>query len=156
MKPILLLYALLCTPLLGVPDDGNQATIRARFSCDQVVSEVVTKYRFTVWKADQTPAQGVVLEVPRPADPNAKIEVIEDGFIQGGNYKFYATAASETDESDSSIVIGFRVSIIIPPPSLPKVEIQVSADLGTWKTIALVPLTEEAKFVRARIAKTTE
>ena len=151
----LLLSLLMAATSFGVPDDGNPATIRARFSWVQPVAvPVVTKYKVTIWKSGQAPEQGKVIEVPSAPQVGNNVlgEIIEDGFVQGETYQAHIKAASDLDESDPSELLTFRIPVIIPSPTLPKVEIQVSADLSVWKTIAYIPLNEDQRFVRAKIA----
>jgi hypothetical protein len=159
-----LLFALFTTCLYAVPDDGNPATGRARFSWVQDPSDaIVTGYRVTYWKDGETPAQGVTEDVSSPPQtaPTTEVSVIIDGFVEGQKYKCHVQASGKLSPdgpiefSDPSETVAFLYITKIPAPKLPKVEIQVSKDLDTWRTIAFIPLDEDMKFVRARIASST-
>lgn len=139
-----------------VTDDGNADTIRCRFSWEQEPSDpIVTAYRIYVWKANEPTTSAKIYDVPSAAQigPVSVTQQILDGFERGTTYKLYvtSTAAGGSEESGPSPVLEFRIPAYLAPPKLPRVEIQVSADTDKWKTIALIPLREDAQFVRARI-----
>jgi hypothetical protein len=159
-----LLFALFATCLFAVPDDGNPATGRARFSWVQDPSDtIVTGYRVTFWKDGQTPAQGVTEDVPSAPQtaPTTAGSVIIDGFVEGQKYQMHAQSSGKlspdgpVEYSDPCPTVSFTYITKIPAPKLPKVEIQVSKDLNTWRTIAFIPLDDDMRFVRARLALAT-
>ena len=153
MKYLLLLLAMLSTAF-AVEDDGNPATRRARFLWEQTPPDpIITKYFVYYWKDGQTRADAVRVELPSPpqAGETLAVSVIVDGFEQGQKYHAVFCAANDIDESADSDMVSFTMPKYLPVPRLPKVEIQVSKDLSTWRTIAFIPLDEVHQYVRVKI-----
>lgn len=158
---LLLTFLLLATSAFAIEDDNDPTTGRARFSWVQDPSaSIVTQYKVTVWEDGKTPAEAMTATVlsPPQTEPTTPCSLIMDGFKEGTKYHAYVQAQGKVaeeyplEDSDPSETITFTYSTKIPTPKLPKVEIQVSGTLDQWRTVAMIPLTETDRFVRARIA----
>ena len=133
-----------------------------------LVELVLAESAVLAWDANPEPdIAGYVLSYRPVLAPEAQTIDVTDGvetpvtdLEPGVTYQFsvhaYNTSGEHGPESDP---ITYRVP---NPPSAPTtlrvVEIQTSANLKDWKTIALVPQSPEsepAEFVRARITSTT-
>lgn len=135
----------LVTPVLAVPDDGNDETRRARFSWYQEPADpVVIAYHLYYFKEGADPTTAVKVVVPTPPQTGARVDttVIEDGFEQGVRYEAFIRAASgvenDNEESEDSDHVVFLMPKFVPTPNAPSIEIQTKT---AWKTIASAPLT---------------